>query len=68
MTVTSDVYGSDQKTEMVAALTDFYHSHVEGSLQIFHSLTIGEIMISILLAAILMVLVFRWIWEAIRYG
>lgn len=55
----------DIKQEITAALTDFYKSHVEGNLQIFHSLTLGEIVISILLAAILLVLVFKWIWEAL---
>ncbi|MNO48603.1 hypothetical protein D3C76_389390 [compost metagenome] len=57
----------DIKSEVVAAFQDFYHSHVEGNLQIFHSLTVGEIMISILLAAIILLFVFKWIWEVLRY-
>ncbi|OBZ15171.1 hypothetical protein A8L34_29595 [Bacillus sp. FJAT-27264] len=58
----------DVKAEVVSALSDFYHSHVEGSLQIFHSLTLGEIMIAVLLAAILLVMCIKWIWEVVRYG
>lgn len=58
----------DIKTEVVSALNDFYHNHVEGSLQIFHSLTLGEIMISVILVAIFLLLTARWIWEAVRYG
>lgn len=57
----------DIKAEVLAAFQDFYRSHVEGNLQIFHSLTIGEIMISILLAAIILLFVFKWIWEVLRY-
>lgn len=57
----------DIKQEVGSALNEFYRSHVEGNLQIFHSLTIGEIMICILLAAIILLLVFKWIWEAVRY-
>lgn len=58
----------DIKAEVVSALNDFYHSHVEGSLQIFHSLTLGEIMIAVLLAGIFLLLAARWIWEVVRYG
>lgn len=57
----------DIKKEVTAGLSDFYHSHIEGNLQIFHSLTIGEIMICILLAAIILLFTFKWIWEALRY-
>ncbi|MNW41502.1 hypothetical protein D3C74_186430 [compost metagenome] len=57
----------DIKSEIVAAFNDFYQSHIEGNLQIFHSLTIGEIVISILLAAIILLFVFKWIWEVLRY-
>lgn len=74
MTVTDVVYEDQQqpiiydiKAEVGAALSDFYRSHVAGNLQIFHSLTIGEIIISILLAAIILILAFKWIWEAVRY-
>ncbi|PAF30778.1 hypothetical protein [Paenibacillus sp. 7516] len=73
MTVTDAVYDEQQpiiydiKAEVGAALSDFYRSHVEGNLQIFHSLTVGEIIICILLAAIILLYVFHWIWEAIRY-
>lgn len=58
----------DVKAEVLSALNDFYRQHVEGSLQIFHSLTLGEIMISIILVAIFFLLCARWIWEAVRYG
>lgn len=57
----------DIKAEVLAAMQDFYHSHVEGNLQIFHSLTVGEIIVSILLAAIILLFVFKWIWEVLRY-
>jgi hypothetical protein len=57
----------DIKKEVGAAFNDFYHVHVEGNLQIFHSLTVGEIMICILLAAVILLFVFKWIWEAVRY-
>jgi len=56
------------KDQIVDGLQSFYHSSIEGSLQIFHSLTLGEIMIAILLAMILIVFVFKWIWEVVRYG
>lgn len=58
----------DIKQEVLTALQDFYQSHIEGSLQIFHSLTLGEILISVLLATILIIIVFKWIWEVVRYG
>lgn len=71
-TVTTDVYDvfvlNDIKGEVTGALTGFYKQHVEGSIQVFHSLTLGETAIAILLAAILLVLVFKWIWEVIRYA
>lgn len=57
----------DIKKEVESAFNDFYHVHVEGNLQIFHSLTVGEIMICILLAAVILLFVFKWIWEAVRY-
>ncbi len=57
----------DIKAEVGAALKDFYRYHVEGNLQIFHSLTMGEIIIAILLAAIVLILAAKWIWEAVRY-
>lgn len=65
MSDTSSPVVYDIKQEVTAALVDFYRAHVEGNLQIFHSLTLGEIVIAILLAAILLVLVFKWIWEAV---
>ncbi|MEK3837932.1 hypothetical protein [Paenibacillus sp. FSL R7-0128] len=58
----------DIKNDVVSALSEYYKSHIEGSLQIFHSLTLGEIVIAILLAAILMVITMKWIWESVRYG
>ncbi|RJG23304.1 hypothetical protein [Paenibacillus thiaminolyticus] len=73
MTVTQEVYGDNSaliyaiKDTVVTGLTDYYQSHIEGNLQIFHSLTVGEILICILLAALLLLLTFKWIWEAIRY-
>ena len=57
----------DIKSEVMAGLNGFYSNHIEGNLQIFHSLTVGEIVISILLSAIILLIVFRWIWEALRY-
>lgn len=64
-TATADTYNDSIQGQITAGLNDFYHSHVEGSIQIFHSLTLGEILIIILLAAILIVLVARWIWEVV---
>lgn len=57
----------DIKAEVLSSFNDFYRSHIEGNLQIFHSLTVGEIIISILLAAIILLFVFKWIWEVVRY-
>lgn len=74
MSVTEFVYEEsgrpliyDIKSEVGSALSDYYRSHIEGNLQIFHSLTMGEIIISILLAGIILILVFKWIWEVVRY-
>ncbi|MDY8049661.1 hypothetical protein UY416_25560 [Paenibacillus polymyxa] len=67
--VLDDVYAIqhlDIKTDVTNALTGFYKSHVEGSIQVFHSLTMGEAAIVVMLAAILLVLVFKWIWEVVR--
>lgn len=62
----------DIKKDVLGALNDFYAAHVkvhvEGSIQVFHSLTLGEAAIAILLAAILLVLIFKWIWEVVRYA
>jgi hypothetical protein len=70
-TVTQSTYDQpviyDIKAEVMSAFDGFYRNHIEGNLQIFHSLTMGEIIISILLAAIILLLVFRWIWEVVRY-
>lgn len=71
-TVVQEVYGDPAliyaiKDTVVAGLSDYYRSHIEGNLQIFHSLTVGEILICILLAALILLQVFKWIWEAIRY-
>lgn len=63
-TVTGDTY-HDYTGQITAGLQDFFHSHLEGSVQVFHSLTLGEVVESILLAAILIVLVARWIWEVV---
>jgi len=62
----------DIKSDVIGALTDFWNtnvkSHVEGSIQVFHSLTLGEAAICVLLAAILLIMIFKWIWEVIRYA
>lgn len=69
-TVTNATYGNpdDFKVAFTDALKDFYLVHIEGSLQVFHSLTVGEMIISVLLALLILLFVFKWIWEAIRYG
>ncbi|AHM67476.1 hypothetical protein PPSQR21_038380 [Paenibacillus polymyxa SQR-21] len=67
--ILDDVYAyqhADIKTNVMDALSGFYKSHVEGSIQVFHSLTVGEAAIVVMLAAILLVLVFKWIWEVVR--
>lgn len=62
----------DIKKDVLNALNDWYDLHikvhVEGSIQIFHSLTLGEAAICILLAAILLIMIFKWIWEVLRYA
>lgn len=57
----------DIKAEVLSALNSFYSNHIENNLQIFHSLTVGEILICILLSAIILLFVFKWIWEVLRY-
>lgn len=58
----------DIKNEVIGAFQDFYISHVEGSLRIFHTLTMGEIVIAVLLGLLIVLFIFRWIWEVVRYG
>lgn len=58
----------DIKTEVIGAFQDFYISHVEGSLRIFHTLTVGEMVIAVLLGLAIILFVFKWIWEVIHYG
>lgn len=52
------------------ALSDFYAHYivdtVNGSFQIFQSFTYGEMTISILLFSIILLMVFRWLYEVIR--
>lgn len=51
------------------AFKDFYESSIidtiEGSLQIFHSFTYGEMIIAFLLLLILLLQLFKWVWEVL---
>jgi hypothetical protein len=62
-TVTESVYVFD-------ALNQFYVNHmvatVNGSIQVFHSLTFGEMIISILLATIIILFSLKWVYEVLR--
>lgn len=55
--------------DTLKALTDFYEFYivdtVNGSFQVFQSFTYGEMTISFLLFSILLVLIFRWLYEVI---
>lgn len=67
-TIPTQYTPDDYKAPVLDALSDFWAVHYEGTLQIFHSLTIGEIVIAVLLGLIVLIHVFKWIWEVFRYG
>lgn len=56
-------------SEILLSLRDFYEysliDTVEGTLQIFHSFTYGELIISFILLLLLLLQVFKWIWEVL---
>lgn len=58
------------KEDVIAALDEFYESYivesVNGTFQVFQSFTYGEMVISFLLFSILLVIIFKWIFEVIR--
>lgn len=59
------------KNEIVEGLNTFYASHVietkEQTLQIFRSFTYGEMVIAYLLLLILLVMIFKWVWEVLAW-
>lgn len=59
-----------QKVSIIQDLNDFFKSHLidtpDGFLQIFQSFTYGEMVISFLLLLIVLLFVFKWIWEVLR--
>jgi hypothetical protein len=60
----------DIRQSVIDAFQDFYVNHlvqtVDGTIQIFESFTYGEMVISLLLFCILLVMVFKWIWEVFK--
>lgn len=60
----------DMQTEVHDGLSRFYLSHIvplaDQSVQVFQSFTYGEMLISLILLLILLVMVFKWIWEVLR--
>jgi len=60
----------EDSTTMKTALNEFYHNYVvdtiNGSFQVFQSFTYGEMVISFLLFAILMTMIFKWVFEVLR--
>jgi hypothetical protein len=58
------------KQQYVDALKEFYHQYivetVHGSFQVFQSFTYGEMVISFLLALLVLLFTFKWIWEVLR--
>jgi len=60
----------EDTTSFENSLNEFYHNYIvetiNGSFQVFQSFTYGEMVISFLLFAILMLLGFKWIWEVVR--
>jgi len=60
----------EDSTTLKTALNEFYHNYVvdtiNGSFQVFQSFTYGEMVISFLLFAILMTMIFKWVFEVLR--
>lgn len=58
------------KEEMLLAFDEFYQNYivdtVNGSFQVFQSFTYGEMVISFLLFAIFLLMLFKWVFEVIR--
>lgn len=65
-----EVNDEKQSVSIVQDLNDFFKSYLvetpDGFLQIFQSFTYGEMVISFLLLLLVMLFVFRWIWEVLR--
>lgn len=61
----------DLSNTISASLENFLAKHdietPDGILNIVHSLSYGDMLISFLLLAILVVLVIKWFWEVLRY-
>ena len=60
----------EDSSTLKTALNEFYHNYVvdtiNGSFQVFQSFTYGEMVISFLLFAILMTMIFKWVFEVLR--
>jgi len=58
------------KQQYMDALNEFYKNYivdtVNGSFQVFQSFTYGEMVISFLLALLVLLYSFKWIWEVIK--
>lgn len=61
----------DFRDTMLESFEKFFIRHnietPEGFISIVHSMTYGEMLISLLLFAILIVLLIKWFWEVVRY-
>lgn len=61
---------SNLRENVVSALNEFYESYlietVDGSFQIFQSMSYGEMLISFLLLIAICLYVFKWLWEVLR--
>lgn len=59
-----------KNVSIIQDLNDFFKSHLidtpDGFLQIFQSFTYGEMVISFLLFLIVLLFVFKWLWEVLR--
>jgi len=58
------------RDSVISALDTYYQSYVietvDESIQVFQTLTYGEMLISLLLLCLLFLHTFRWIWEVLR--
>ena len=65
-TVTLTTYSA--YNDILNGLNMFYLQHVESvvPVQVFESLTYGEMMISVILLTFLILFCLKWIWEVLR--
>jgi len=59
------------KTDVYDGLQQFYENYLielpSGFLQVFNSFTYGEMVISFLLLLIVLLFIFKWLWEVFRF-